>query len=76
MASEGTCKLFISAVDYFRNMNGTVLIDRQISQALTLKAQVGSLGGAIDAAYVECLDLGSEGTVRNPYATHSTNWSS
>jgi len=71
-ASEDTCKLFLAAVDYFKGSSANVLIDRQLSQAKILKAQVGALGGNIDAAYIECLDMGREGTSRNLFLIHST----
>jgi len=70
-ASEDTCKLFLAAVDYFKGSSATVLIDRQLAQAEILKKQVDGLGGAIDAAYVECLDMGREGTSRNLFVIHS-----
>eukprot|EP00929_Paragymnodinium_shiwhaense_P028505 TRINITY_DN164_c3_g2_i5.p1 TRINITY_DN164_c3_g2~~TRINITY_DN164_c3_g2_i5.p1 ORF type:complete len:754 (+),score=213.91 TRINITY_DN164_c3_g2_i5:172-2262(+) len=70
-ASEDTCKLFIAAVDYFKGGEPSVLIDRQLAHSKKLQAQVGALGGNIDAAYVECLDMGTEGTVRNLYAIHA-----
>jgi len=70
-ASEDTCKLFLSAVDYFCGEQASVLITRQKAQAANLKAQLGGLGGNIDSAYIECLDLGTEGTVRGLYEIHS-----
>eukprot|EP00929_Paragymnodinium_shiwhaense_P028504 TRINITY_DN164_c3_g2_i4.p1 TRINITY_DN164_c3_g2~~TRINITY_DN164_c3_g2_i4.p1 ORF type:complete len:755 (+),score=228.60 TRINITY_DN164_c3_g2_i4:172-2265(+) len=69
--SEDTCKLFFAAVDYYCGDDASVLIDRQLAQAAKLKAAIGGLGAQIDAAYVECLDFGSEGTVRNLYQMHA-----
>jgi len=71
-ASEDTCKLFIAAVDYFKGKQANVLIDRQLAQAARLSTEVGGLADAIAAAYIECLDLGTEGTIRNLYAIHAT----
>eukprot|EP00929_Paragymnodinium_shiwhaense_P082458 TRINITY_DN4344_c0_g1_i1.p1 TRINITY_DN4344_c0_g1~~TRINITY_DN4344_c0_g1_i1.p1 ORF type:complete len:833 (+),score=240.60 TRINITY_DN4344_c0_g1_i1:100-2598(+) len=69
-ASQDTCKMFIAAVTYYSGAEASVLIDRQVAQAGRLKVQVDSLGGLIDAAYPECLDVGNEGMVRNLYLIH------
>eukprot|EP00929_Paragymnodinium_shiwhaense_P010922 TRINITY_DN115_c0_g1_i1.p1 TRINITY_DN115_c0_g1~~TRINITY_DN115_c0_g1_i1.p1 ORF type:complete len:846 (-),score=258.84 TRINITY_DN115_c0_g1_i1:110-2647(-) len=70
-ASEDMCKLFFAAVTYYKGDAASVLIDRQLAQAAALKTAIGGLGGNIDAAYIECLDVGTEGTVRNLYTIHS-----
>jgi len=70
-ASEDTCKLFIAAVKYFKGASANVLIERQMAQSDKLAAEVGGLGGNISDAYVENLDIATQGTVRILYEKHA-----
>jgi hypothetical protein len=69
--SEDMCKLFHASVEYFCGSSPTVLIDRQIAQAQTLKAAVGDLGTDIGDAYVEAFDASTQGTIRALFEKHS-----
>jgi hypothetical protein len=70
-ASEDTCKLFIAAVKYFKGAKPNVLIHRQMAQTEILTAEIGALGGNINDAYVESLDIATQGTVRVLYEKHA-----
>jgi len=70
-ASEDTCKLFIAAVKYFKGASPNVLIERQMAQSDKLAAEIGGLGGNISDAYVENLDIATQGTVRILYEKHA-----
>merc|ERR1719253_1343453 len=71
-ASEDTCKLFIAAVKYFKGATANVLIERQMAQSDKLAAEIGGLGANIGDAYVESLDVATQGTVRILYEKHSS----
>jgi hypothetical protein len=71
-ASEDTCKLFIAAVKYFKGSKSNVLIHRQMAQTEILTAEIGALGGNISDAYVESLDIATQGTVRILYEKHAS----
>jgi hypothetical protein len=71
-ASEDTCKLFIAAVKYFKGAKANVLIHRQMAQTNVLTAEIGALGGNISDAYVESLDIATQGTVRILYEKHAS----
>jgi hypothetical protein len=71
VATEDTCKLFIAAVKYFKGQSANVLIERQMAQSKKLAACVGSLGGAINDAYIENIDVGTQGTIRVLYEKHA-----
>jgi len=71
-ASEDTCKLFIAATKYFKGSSANVLIQRQMAQSDKLGAAIGALGGNIGDAYVESLDVATQGTVRILYEKHSS----
>jgi len=70
-ASEDTCKLFIAAVKYFKGSSANVLIERQTAQTEKLTAAIGGLGANISDAYVESMDIASQGTVRVLYEKHA-----
>jgi hypothetical protein len=71
-ASEDTCKLFIAAVKYFKGATPNVLIERQMAQSDKLAAEIGGLGANISDAYVESLDIATQGTVRILYEKHAS----
>jgi len=71
-ASEDTCKLFIAAVKYFKGATANVLIERQMAQSDKLAAEIGGLGANIGDAYVESLDIATQGTVRILYEKHAS----
>jgi hypothetical protein len=71
-ASEDTCKLFIAAVKYFKGATANVLIQRQMAHTDKLTAAIGALGANISDAYVESLDIASQGTVRVLYEKHAS----
>jgi hypothetical protein len=72
IASEDTCKLFIAAVKYFKGTSSNVLIERQMAQSKKLGAHIGGLGGMINDAYIENLDVATQGTIRVLYEKHSS----
>jgi len=69
--SADTCKLFSAAVDYFKGANASVIINQQLAQTAVLKAELGSMGGSIGAAWNECWDIGNAGTVRHLMDCHA-----
>jgi hypothetical protein len=71
-ASEDTCKLFIAAVKYFKGSKANVLIHRQMAQTNILLSEIGGLGANISDAYVESLDIATQGTVRVLYEKHAS----
>merc|ERR1719473_2387692 len=71
-ASEDMCKLFIAAVKYFKGSAANILIQRQMAQTEKLAGAIGALGGNIGDAYVESLDIATQGTVRILYEKHAS----
>ena len=49
-----------------------VLIKRQMAQSEKLSAEIGGLGANINDAYVESLDIATQGTVRILYEKHAS----
>jgi hypothetical protein len=71
-ASQDTCKLFIAAAKYFKGDRANVLIHRQMAQTEVLSGEIGGLGANINDAYVESLDIATQGTVRVLYEKHAS----
>jgi hypothetical protein len=70
-ASKDTAKLFVAATKYFNASGATVLIERQLAQSDMLKAQIDGLGTNISDAYLENIDVGTQGVVRVLHEKHA-----
>jgi hypothetical protein len=70
-ASGDMCKLFVAATKYFNAHAATVLIERQLAQSETLKAQIDGLGTDIGDAWLETIDVGAQGVVRVLHEKHA-----
>jgi len=70
-ASKDMAKLFVAATKYFNAHGATVLIERQIAQSDILKAEIDGLATNISDAYLETIDVGSQGVVRALHEKHA-----
>lgn len=71
LTSAGVSKVMISAVDYYNRDSANVIIHQQMGKTKIVEAQVGDLGGSIDAAWYEGFDVGTRGIVRGLHEKHA-----
>lgn len=69
--SAYVAKNMIACVDYYRGDKASLAIEQQMARTVVLEAEIGSLGGSIDCAWYEGMDLGIAGIVRKCHVKHA-----